>query len=50
MRLVSLGPTDGAFVSVNKGVAEGDRVISGNLQKIGPGSPVQPLPQQQASK
>jgi len=50
MRLVSLGPTDGPYVSVNKGVAEGDRVISGNLQKIGPGSPVQPLPQQQASE
>ena len=50
MRLVSLGPTDGEYVSVDKGVAEGDRVISGNLQKIGPGSPVQPLPQQQASK
>lgn len=50
MRLVSLGPTDGEYVSINKGVAEGDRVISGNLQKIGPGSPVQPLPQKQASK
>jgi multidrug efflux system membrane fusion protein len=50
MRLVSLGPADGEFVSVSKGVAEGDRVITGNLQKIGPGSPVQPLPQQQASR
>ena len=47
MRLVSLGPTDGALISVDKGVAEGDSVISGNLQKIGPGSPVQPLPPQQ---
>ncbi len=46
MRLVSLGPTDGALVSVEKGVSEKDRVISGNLQKIGPGSPVQPLPPQ----
>lgn len=46
MRLVSLGPTDGALVSVEKGVAEGDNVISGNLQKIGPGSLVQPLPPQ----
>lgn len=47
MRLVSLGPTDGGFVAVTKGIAEGDQVISGNLQKIGPGSPVQPLPPQQ---
>lgn len=50
MRLVSLGPTDGDLVAIQKGIAEGDRVISGNLQKIGPGSPVQPLPQQQAAK
>lgn len=44
MRLVSLGPTDGSDVAVEKGVAEGDNIISGNLQKIGPGSPVAPLP------
>lgn len=44
MRLVSLGPTDGALVSILKGVSENDRIISGNLQKIGPGAPVQPLP------
>jgi membrane fusion protein, multidrug efflux system len=31
-------------VAVVKGVSEGDQVISGNLQKIGPGMPVQPLP------
>jgi multidrug efflux system membrane fusion protein len=43
-RLVSLGPTDGNLVSVLKGVAEGDQIITGNLQKIGPGAPVQPLP------
>lgn len=43
-RMVSLGPIDGDLVAVDKGVAAGDRVISGNLQKIGPGSPVQPLP------
>jgi hypothetical protein len=30
-----------------EGLSEGDRVIVGNLQKIGPGSPVQPLPQEQ---
>ena len=43
-RLVSLGPTDGDLVSVIGAVAEGDQVIVGNLQKIGPGLPVQPLP------
>ncbi|WP_225768965.1 efflux RND transporter periplasmic adaptor subunit [Inquilinus sp. Marseille-Q2685] len=49
-RLVTLGGTDGALVSVEKGLAEGDRVITGNLQKIFfPGMPVQPLPQQQAN-
>ena len=46
MRLVSLGPTDGNLVAIDKGIAEGDSVISGNLQKIGPGSLVQPLPPQ----
>lgn len=44
-RLVSLGPTDGELVAIDKGVAAGDRVITGNLQKIGPGSPVNPLSQ-----
>jgi multidrug efflux system membrane fusion protein len=44
MRLVSLGPTDGKLVAITKGISEGDQVISGNLQKIGPGSLVQPLP------
>ncbi|WP_026870117.1 efflux RND transporter periplasmic adaptor subunit [Inquilinus limosus] len=48
-RLVSLGPTLGELVTVEKGLAESDRVITGNLQKIGPGMPVQPLPQQQAN-
>jgi multidrug efflux system membrane fusion protein len=42
-RLVSLGPTDGSLVAVVKGVSEGERVISGNLQKIGPGAAIQPL-------
>jgi multidrug efflux system membrane fusion protein len=42
-RLVSLGPTDGALVAVMKGVSEGEHVINGNLQKIGPGALVQPL-------
>jgi multidrug efflux system membrane fusion protein len=47
-RLVSLGSESGELVSV-KGLAEGDQVITGNLQKIGPGAPVQPLPPKQAS-
>ena len=41
-KLVTPGPTDGDLVSV-VGVNEKDLVITGNLQKIGPGSPVQPL-------
>ncbi len=46
-RPLTLGATDGEFVSVVKGLQEGERVIVGNLQKIGPGSPVKPLPQEQ---
>jgi multidrug efflux system membrane fusion protein len=41
-RLVSLGPSDGNLIAVLKGVSEGERVINGNLQKIGPGALVQP--------
>ena len=44
LRLVTLGPTEGDLVSVTGPIAEGDQIITGNLQKIGPGSPVQPLP------
>jgi multidrug efflux system membrane fusion protein len=47
LRLLTLGPADGELVSVAKGLSEGDRIIVGNLQKIGPGSPVQPLPAQE---
>ena len=43
-RLVSLGRADGDLVAVSKGVSEGDRIITGNLQKISPGAPVQPIP------
>jgi multidrug efflux system membrane fusion protein len=46
-RPLTLGATDGEFVSVVKGLKEGERVIVGNLQKIGPGSPVKPLSQEQ---
>ncbi|MDQ0395625.1 efflux RND transporter periplasmic adaptor subunit [Labrys monachus] len=48
-RLVELGATDGDLISVVKGVGEHDSIISGNLQKIGPGMPVQPLPAKPAS-
>jgi membrane fusion protein, multidrug efflux system len=43
-RLVTLGPTDHDLVVVLKGVSDNDQLITGNLQKIGPGAPVQPLP------
>src|ERR1700760_4376369 len=42
-KIVQTGPTDGDSVSVT-GLAETDQVITGNLQKIGPGSPVSPIP------
>ena len=45
LRLVSLGATDGALVMVRSGVSGDEKVISGNLQKIGPGAIVQPLEQ-----
>jgi multidrug efflux system membrane fusion protein len=47
-KIVTLGPTDGNLVSVT-GLAESDRVITGNLQKIGPGSPVAPIVPKEAS-
>ena len=43
-RMVSLGATHEGMVAIATGLAEGDRVIDGNLQKIGPGMPVKPLP------
>jgi multidrug efflux system membrane fusion protein len=49
-RLVSLGQTDGDLVAIVGGVAEGDQVIVGNLQKIGPGMPVQPMPTKTETK
>lgn len=42
-RVVALGPTDGDLVTLTNGIKEGDKIISGNLQKIFPGAPVQPL-------
>ncbi|BCH27687.1 efflux RND transporter periplasmic adaptor subunit [Mesorhizobium sp. L-8-3] len=49
MRMVELGQTDGELVAIVKGIQEGDRIISGNLQKIGPGMPVEPQPVQTAA-
>lgn len=43
-RFVTLGAVDGPLVAVLKGLHETDEVITGNLQKIGPGMPVRPLP------
>ena len=47
-RLVKLGPAVGELVSVTN-LAEDAQVITGNLQKIGPGAPVKPLLAQTAS-
>ncbi len=44
-RGVTLGPIEAEHVSVLTGIAENDKVITGNLQKIGPGDLVQHLPQ-----
>lgn len=49
MRMVELGQTEGELVAIVKGIQEGDRIISGNLQKIGPGMPVEPQPVQTAA-
>jgi multidrug efflux system membrane fusion protein len=46
MRQVTLGPVDGEKVAILDGIQAHDKVITGNLQKIGPGMPVQPLPPQ----
>ena len=45
IRSVRLGMTSGSRVEVLDGLRDGDLVITGNLQKIGPGSPVVPLPE-----
>jgi multidrug efflux system membrane fusion protein len=47
MRQVTLGPVDGEKVAVLAGIQAHDKIITGNLQKIGPGMPVQPLPPQE---
>ncbi len=44
-RFIETGATLGDRIVINKGLKDGDKVITGNLQKLGPGSPVQALPQ-----
>ncbi len=48
-KLVTLGTPDHDLVSVLKGLGSDDRIITGNLQKIGPGAPVSPLPESPAT-
>jgi multidrug efflux system membrane fusion protein len=43
-RFIETGALMGDKVVINKGLNAGDKVITGNLQKIGPGMPVQALP------
>lgn len=43
-RMVSLGATQNGLIAITHGVHEGDQIIAGNLQKIGPGMPVAPQP------
>lgn len=47
MRPVTLGPIEGEKIAVLTGIQPSDKVITGNLQKIGPGLQVQPLTQAQ---
>jgi membrane fusion protein, multidrug efflux system len=42
-RFVTLGGVFGDLVVVESGIAETDRIITGNLQKIGPGTPVEAM-------
>lgn len=42
-RMVSVGRTDGPDIAILSGLTESDLVISGNLQKIWPGVPVQAM-------
>jgi multidrug efflux system membrane fusion protein len=48
-RLVTVGATHGDLIAIHGGVTEGEKVITGNLQKIGPGLSVQIVPQKTAS-
>jgi multidrug efflux system membrane fusion protein len=48
-RFIETGALMGDKVVINKGLNPGDKVITGNLQKIGPGMPVQALPPEPAA-
>ena len=48
-RFIETGALMGDKVVINKGLNAGDKVITGNLQKIGPGMPVQALPPEPAA-
>jgi multidrug efflux system membrane fusion protein len=48
-RFIETGALMGDKVVINKGLEAGDKVITGNLQKIGPGMPVQALPPEPAA-
>ena len=41
--MVTVGPSQGALVVVSGDIGEGARVITGNVQKIGPGMPVKAI-------
>ena len=49
-RGVTLGPAADALVAVTGDLAAGERVITGNVQKIGPGMPVKPIEGEGAPK
>lgn len=49
-RMVEIGRTDGDQIAILSGITENDLIISGNLQKIWPGVPVQPLPEKVAMR
>ncbi len=42
-RSVTLGPSQGDLVAVTGDIRPDERVITGNVQKIGPGMPVKPM-------
>ncbi|HVZ00182.1 MAG TPA: efflux RND transporter periplasmic adaptor subunit [Dongiaceae bacterium] len=44
-RFIETGAVLGDRIVISKGLKDGDKVITGNLQKLGPGAPVQALPQ-----
>lgn len=48
-RFIKTGAVFGDLIVVSEGIAAEDQVITGNLQKIGPGMPVQPMPAQPAT-